>query len=304
MPVLGIDVSHHNGEVDWFAVAGSEVRFGYAKATDGHSFVDPQFGRNWAQMREAGLLRGAYHFARPGEDPEVQAVHFVSVVGTPSWEELPPALDLEVDGRRSGPDILEWTVAFLQRAEALLGRSFAMYTGGLWRRRLAPLAPATFGTRLLWTARYGSAEPVVPAPWTRWDIWQFTDGQSGRVQPIPGVRGLVDCDRFRGELAELQALAAQPATPAPPGPPPPVVVDAQPPWPGRFFVYPHQPTITGSDVRSWQTQMRDRGLVVTPDGIYGPESKRGCVAFQRMAGLDPNGIVDRSTWEASFEASI
>jgi lysozyme len=78
MAVLGIDVSHHNGEVDWFAVARSDVKFAYVKATDGHGFVDPRFGQSWAQMREAGLLRGAYHFARPG-DPD-------GIVGRSTWD--------------------------------------------------------------------------------------------------------------------------------------------------------------------------------------------------------------------------
>jgi GH25 family lysozyme M1 (1,4-beta-N-acetylmuramidase) len=304
MPVLGIDVSHHNGEVDWIAVARSDVKFGYAKATDGPSFVDPQFARNWAQMREAGLLRGAYHFARPSEDPDVQALHFASVLGTPSWGELPPSLDLEVDGGRSAREILDWTVAFLQRAEALVGRRFAMYTGGLWRRLLAALASPSFGTRLLWTARYNSVEPVVPAPWSRWDIWQFTDGQSGQVLSVPGVRGHLDCDRFRGDLTELQALADQPMTPAPPVPPPPVPAVPQPAWPGRFFVWPREPAVAGEDVRCWQTQIRDRQISVSVDGIYGPESKRACVAFQRMLGLNPDGIVGRSTWDASFDPAV
>ncbi len=41
----------------------------------------------------------------------------------------------------------------------------------------------------------------------RWDFWQFTDGVHGEAQIIPGVKGPVDCERFRGELAELQQLA-------------------------------------------------------------------------------------------------
>jgi lysozyme len=81
MPTLGIDVSHYNGLVDWFAVAGSEVKFAFAKATEGASLVDSEFANNWKGMGDAGILRGAYHFARPGGDPEVQAVHFASVVG-------------------------------------------------------------------------------------------------------------------------------------------------------------------------------------------------------------------------------
>ncbi len=39
MSVLGIDVSHYNDQVDWAAVAGSEVKFAFVKATEGSSTV-------------------------------------------------------------------------------------------------------------------------------------------------------------------------------------------------------------------------------------------------------------------------
>ena len=72
MSLLGIDVSHYNGEVDWFSVSDSDVKFAFAKATEGTSMVDDRFANNWKGMGDAGLLRGAYHFARPGGDPEAQ----------------------------------------------------------------------------------------------------------------------------------------------------------------------------------------------------------------------------------------
>ena len=140
MRVLGIDVSHHNGQVDWFSVARTEVRFAYAKATDGGTFVDPQFAANWPGIRDAGLLRGAYHFGRPGSDPEAQAVQFASVVGPLSWGALPPVLDLEVMEGQGKQGVIDWTLAFLSKADALFGCPLVIYTGGLWRHQLG--APA------------------------------------------------------------------------------------------------------------------------------------------------------------------
>jgi lysozyme len=104
--------------------------------------------------------------------------------------------------------VIDWVRAFVSHAEQLLRRELIIYTGGLWRRNLGdPIVPE-LGTRMLWTARYGDQEPVLPRTWSRWDFWQFTDGESGEVMSIPGVRGAVDCERFRGELPELEALAA------------------------------------------------------------------------------------------------
>jgi len=217
MPVLGVDVSHHNGQIDWPAVARSNVRFAYVKASEGAFSVDPRFAENWAELGATTLLRGAYHFARPGgadRGARAQAEHFSDVLGAAPWPRmLPPALDLETDGGLAPEKVIDWVRAFVSHAEQLLRRELVIYTGRLWREVLGdPIVPE-LGTRMLWTARYGTQEPKVPRTWSRWDIWQFTDGVSGEVQVIPGVRGAVDCNRYRGTLEELQALA----TPAPTG---------------------------------------------------------------------------------------
>jgi len=50
-PVLfGIDVSHHQGTVNWPDVAKGGISFAYTKATEGSSFVDPLFDTNWIGM--------------------------------------------------------------------------------------------------------------------------------------------------------------------------------------------------------------------------------------------------------------
>lgn len=211
MPVLGIDVSHHNGPVDWDSVSRSSVAFAYVKATEGRTLVDPMFPSHWAALAATPLLRGAYHFARPGiSDPETQAQHFAAVASAPGT--LPPALDLETGDGLPAAAVIEWVRAFVSRAEMLFRRELLIYTGRYWREELGdPLLPE-LGTRMLWTARYGNHEPVVPRTWSRWDFWQFTDGESGDVQAIPGVRGPVDCDRWRGDLPGLRSLAATPST--------------------------------------------------------------------------------------------
>ena len=43
-----IDVSNHQGLIDWSEVAADHVGFAYVKATEGKTFVDPYFARNWA----------------------------------------------------------------------------------------------------------------------------------------------------------------------------------------------------------------------------------------------------------------
>lgn len=298
MSVLGIDVSHDQGEIDWFSVARSATRFAFAKATDGSTFVDPFFAKNWPRIRDVGLLRGAYHYARPGGDPEAQASHFAGVAGPLAWGQLPPAIDLEVTDGLSKDALIDWTLAFTAKAEALFGCPLIVYTGGLWRNQLGNPVVSGLSTRLLWTARYGSLEPVVPATWTKWTFWQFTDGTYGDARAIPGISGPVDCDWFAGSEDDLQQLSAGLTTGTPMAPVP--ATPAGDVWPGRIFAWPFSPTITGPDVARWQTRVSQRGFPVAVDGIYGPQSKRACIAFQRHAGLTPDGIVGRHTWNATF----
>ncbi len=135
--VSGIDVSHHQGTVDWEAVAGAGISFAYAKATEGSNFVDSQFAANWTGMKNAGIVRGAYHFFRPAAPVKAQVDQFVSVVKAMGADDLPRVLDVEEARTSAGQDewkafpiaqripiVLEW----LEQAEEGLGRRPAIYT--------------------------------------------------------------------------------------------------------------------------------------------------------------------------------
>ena len=96
----GIDVSHHQGLIDWSQVAGSGQRFAFAKATEGSTFVDPNYAFNKSEAEMSGVLFGAYHFARPDaatNDAIVEADHFVDVAQLEPGN-LIPVLDIERTG--------------------------------------------------------------------------------------------------------------------------------------------------------------------------------------------------------------
>jgi lysozyme len=100
----GIDVSHYQGKIDWHQVADRAINFAFIKATDGSKFVDPLLQENWVSSREAGILRGAYHFFRANQDPAQQAEHYLS--STPGLAELPAVLDFEVIGNATSQEAL------------------------------------------------------------------------------------------------------------------------------------------------------------------------------------------------------
>src|SRR4030042_5660593 len=73
--VQGVDLSHHNidnyAPIDWTAVLNAGYTFAFVKATDGYNscWTDPTLTTNMETGRRAGMLIGAYHYARPDLNP-------------------------------------------------------------------------------------------------------------------------------------------------------------------------------------------------------------------------------------------
>ena len=84
-PVRGIDVSHHQGDIDWHIVKAAGVDFAFIKASEGGDYRDREFARNWEEAGRAGIARGAYHFftfCTAGLD---QAHNFSATTGRQEW---------------------------------------------------------------------------------------------------------------------------------------------------------------------------------------------------------------------------
>lgn len=195
----GVDVSWHQGPIDWRALAADDVSFAYIKATEGGDHVDPMFAANWAQAGDAGLLHGAYHFFTLCRSGAEQADNFIATV--PRVEgALPPALDLEHMGPcRRGPqvtDVIAETRAFLDRVEGAYGVRPILYTTREFHdAHLRELTGERFWIR-----------SIAQRPQFRsndWVIWQHHN--RGHKD---GVTGPVDLNAFRGDQAALAAFAS------------------------------------------------------------------------------------------------
>lgn len=208
--VQGVDVSHHQGIIDWSTVAGAGTLFAFAKATEGDSFVDSQFVANWAGMKSAGIMRGAYHFFHPAKPAKAQADKFLEVVNALEPGDLPPALDIEeTPGHNEWNDLLKddrvnVAVDWLNQIGQALGvRPFLYTRRGFVKKYLGD--PGPLASFPLWIAHYtNSSQPTVPAGWDQWTLWQYSE--SGTVE---GIAGSVDLDDFNGSFGDLQGLAQQ-----------------------------------------------------------------------------------------------
>lgn len=202
--LAGIDVSHYQGLVDWGKVKATGVVFAFAKATEGVSHGDATFAANWSGIKNAGLVRGAYHFFRASQDPAAQARFFLQTVSL-SPGDLPPVLDVETADGASNDAIQSGVKTWLDAVAAQTGVTPMIYAApGFWNGYMS----GDFGAYLLWVAQYGVNSPRLPNGWSNWNFWQYS--QSGKVN---GVAGNVDLDYFQGSADDLTAFARGSATP-------------------------------------------------------------------------------------------
>lgn len=118
-PIKGIDVSHHQKEIDWSKIKEQKIKFAFIKATEGEDFKDNKFGHNWAMAKENGIDVGAYHFFTFCKRGEVQARNFIeTVLYEPN--SLPPVIDLEYGGNCKLNKSKQEVLAEIERLEALL----------------------------------------------------------------------------------------------------------------------------------------------------------------------------------------
>ena len=208
-PLLqGVDVSSYNGVVDWNQVAASGRTFAFARVSDGLNVVDSTFATNYAGIHAAGMVRGAYQFFEPGQDPVAQANLLLAEIGPLSAGDLTPVLDVEVTAGKSSSVLAGEIQAWVSTIESSTGEAPIIYTGkNFWN---TSVASSHFSDDPLWIAAWGVSHPLDPIGWSDWQFWQYSDSGS-----VPGIGNTVDLDQFNGSTDALDLLAHLPSTPAP-----------------------------------------------------------------------------------------
>ena len=189
----------YGAKINWRAVARTHKDFAIVKATEGTSYRNPWFKRDYYGSRRAGLVRGSYHFARPGYPLERTARHqarfYVDHLGDVGTRDtLPPALDLESTGGLGRGPLVTWAQLFLLQVRKLTGRTPMIYTyPSFWTGALGD--PQALARYPLWMASYsGPADDSAT-------LWQYTSG--ARVR---GIRGRVDMSVFTEPVEVWDAL--------------------------------------------------------------------------------------------------
>jgi GH25 family lysozyme M1 (1,4-beta-N-acetylmuramidase) len=229
--VPGIDVSHHQGTINWSAVKNSGVKFAFTKATEGVNYVDPKYHANMQGATAAGVWIGPYHFCRidslngvkftsydgspftPGTGPYIDAVSeaedFLDAI-RPYYQSglyLPPVADVEGLPDFGSPSlnrtfISNWVQLFSDTVKNSLGVRPLIYTSKSGANSHYTSAVASsHDLWLAWWRGTGTSNPPVHSDtplWNDWVFWQWTNSSS-----VAGISGNVDGDVFRGTLEDL-----------------------------------------------------------------------------------------------------
>jgi len=204
--VQGMDVSGYQGNVAWSTAWANGARFAYVKATEGTSYTNPYFAQQYNGSYNVGMIRGAYHFARPDlSSGTYQADYFAAHGGgwSADGKTLPPALDIEYNpyGAEcyglSQSSMVSWVKAFSNEIHAKYNKYPMIYTTLDWWTTCTGNSSALAATNPFWIAKYSSTPPTPPAGTYTWTMWQYADSGT-----FPG-----DQDYFNGAYTQLQALA-------------------------------------------------------------------------------------------------
>ena len=205
--VHGIDVSHYSCEIDWRAVKqmsdqNVSVNFAFIRATHGIDFTDYRFEQNWGEMRDAGIIRGAYHFFTFGDDAEQQALYFIEKVKIISAD-LPPVLDIEDDltgneRRFTSEQIVQKISVWLRTVEKIVGVTPIIYTNADYYKKYIA---GNFSNYPIWYASYSPDKAIKNYDTLKWLFWQYSN--QGRCN---GISEKIDLNVFAGDYKSLKSI--------------------------------------------------------------------------------------------------
>jgi lysozyme len=194
-PVQGIDVSNHQGVIDWKLVQENNIDFAYLKATEGGEFVDKSFAFNWSGARKHDIATGAYHFFTLCKSGEEQAKNFISIVPV-SEQSLPPAIDLEYTGNcKNNPKTFNFENEFKKYFNTIKNH-YHRYPVVYTTYEFSEKYNLSQYSKRLWIRNIFKT----PSSNVRWKFWQYSNRRH-----INGISGYVDGNVFNGSRQEFQS---------------------------------------------------------------------------------------------------
>ena len=193
--ILGIDVSHHQGEIDWdmaldMRIGNDSIQFVYLKATEGADFKDRHYEKNRKILDQKKVKVGAYHFFNPNTNIAAQVNFFEQTVAKTN---LKPVLDVEVIKGVSQAQCVDSVEKFLNLYQLKVGVRPIIYTFESFYNDV--FKNSKLKTELFWIANFKS----IPTSFVNSNtiIWQFSE--KGTVN---GIKEKVDLNKAKFNFFE------------------------------------------------------------------------------------------------------
>lgn len=189
--VDGIDVSHHQGDINWVEVKKSvpDLAFIYVKCSEGKDYVDPAFKKNAEGAAKNGFRVGAYHYFRMTSSAHDQFKNYCKQMDAVPVT-LRPMVDVEKDDKKPRKELQDSLKMLLNLLEEAYGVKPVIYgTNRSYNEFCAP----EFNDYPMYIGRYGDNKPVVKGP-SHYTVWQYSE--KGKIKGIPKD---VDLCRFHPE---------------------------------------------------------------------------------------------------------
>jgi lysozyme len=198
--IHGIDVSKYQNIIDWESVKDMKVNnvsigFVFIKATEGLGNEDAFFQRNWRKTKNAGLIRGAYHFFLATKSGKAQAENFINSVNIEPGD-LPPVLDVEQAYGVPADKLRERVKEWIETVQGYYGVPPIIYTNVEFYKQYLK---DDFDKYPLWVAHYLQRER--PRIYRDWNFWQHNE--AGNVN---GIVTKVDFDVYSGDSTDFRRL--------------------------------------------------------------------------------------------------
>lgn len=194
--LYGVDVSEHNGNIDWNTVSRNGVQFamirtGYGKNGLGNQ-QDVMFERNYQGATNNGVMVGTYHFSYAlSVEDAIQEAEFCLRILNGRRLDLPVAFDLEQYAQTDAQTNTNMTRAFCDRIAAA-GYKPMIYASTSWLQDKLYLDQ--LGGIQIWEANWSGAPNLYGK---KIQMWQKS-GDKGSLEQvrIPGISTVVDTNIF------------------------------------------------------------------------------------------------------------
>ncbi|RDU65259.1 lysozyme [Helicobacter didelphidarum] len=227
-PVIGVDVSAHQGDIDW-RILSKDLSFAFIKATEGSSWSDKKFQYNWEKSLENLSVIGAYHFFSFDSSGETQAKNFIANVPNQSSIKniqqdsnitkgstlqkciLPPGVDIEFYGNKSSnppspESIYKELDVLLTTLEKFYGKKPIIYTTPSFYKRYLH---GRYTQYPLWIRSIFFPPDSIFAKifdvyfsTSQWSFWQYNP--KGVLQGYTKGEKFIDLNAYNGTWEDFQ----------------------------------------------------------------------------------------------------